>query len=141
VTKAVPGEDLLMAQPIEMRFNELMEGVRADIAVKIFADDYDWLEKTAGQIKEILEKIRGAAEVAFEASGRVPMLKAQVNRAALARHNLHAAEMNKAISTALGGQVVGAIVEGNRRFEIVVAMDEHEEKDDRKFRHLPVEAP
>src|SRR6476469_1959235 len=102
-----------MAQPIEMRFNELMEGVRADIAVKIFADDYDWLEKTAGQIKEILEKIRGAAEVAFEASGRVPMLKAQVNRAALARHNLPAAQVNKAISTALGGQVVGAIVEGN----------------------------
>ena len=95
-----------MAQPIE-RFNELMEGVRADIAVKIFGTDYDELEQLPGEVKEVLKKIPGAGEVEFEASGRVPMLDVQVNRAALARYNLHTAEVNKAIATALGGQTVG----------------------------------
>ena len=71
-----------MAQPIE-RFNELMEGVRADIAVKIFGTDYDELEQLPGEVKEVLKKIPGAGEVEFEASGRVPMLDVQVNRAAL----------------------------------------------------------
>ena len=137
-TNAVPEVDVLISQPIEMRFNELMEGVRADIAVKIFGDDYELLEKTADQVKEILERIPGASEVEFEASGRVPMMEVQVNRAALARYNLHAAEVNKAISTALGGQTVGAVVEGNRRFDIVVRMPEKYRENLDELRQLPI---
>jgi cobalt-zinc-cadmium resistance protein CzcA len=93
-----------MAQPIEMRFNELMEGVRADVAVKIFGNDYELLEKTAEQVKEIVEKIPGAGEVEFKASGRVPMQEARVNRETLVKYNLPASEVNRAIATALGGQ-------------------------------------
>jgi cobalt-zinc-cadmium resistance protein CzcA len=138
IDEEVPGQSILMAQPIEMRFNELMEGVRADIAVKIFGDDYDLLEKTAEEVKAILEKIPGAGEVEFEASGRVPMLEARVNRDALVKYNLHASEVNKAIATALGGQTVGSVVEGNRRFDIVVRMHEHARENLDELRNLPV---
>jgi cobalt-zinc-cadmium resistance protein CzcA len=136
--KEVDGQEIVMSQPIEMRFNELLEGVRSDIAVKIFGDDYDVLEKIAGDVKELLEKIPGAGEVEFEASGRVPMLEAHVNRAALAKYNLHASEVNDAISTALGGQTVGALVEGNRRYDIVVRMPEELREKLDEIHDLPV---
>jgi cobalt-zinc-cadmium resistance protein CzcA len=138
IDEALPGQSILMAQPIEMRFNELMEGVRADIAVKIFGDNYDVLEKAAEEVKEILEKIPGAGEVEFEASGRVPMLEARVKRDALIRYNLHASEVNKAIATALGGETVGTVIEGNRRFDIVVRMHEHARENLEELRNLPV---
>jgi cobalt-zinc-cadmium resistance protein CzcA len=136
--KEVDGQEIIMSQPIEMRFNELLEGVRSDIAVKIFGNDYDVLEKIAGEVKELLEKIPGAGEVEFEASGRVPMLEAHVNRAALVKYNLHAAEVNNAIATALGGQTVGALVEGNRRYDIVVRMPEELREKLDEIHDLPV---
>jgi cobalt-zinc-cadmium resistance protein CzcA len=138
VEKNVPGQEILMSQPIEMRFNELLEGVRSDIAVKIFGDDYDVLEKIAGEVKELLEKIPGADEVEFEASGRVPMLEAQVNRAALEKYNLPASEVNNAISTAVGGQTVGTLTEGNRRYDIVVRMPEELRQKIDQIHELPV---
>ena len=136
--EAVPGQELILSQPIEMRFNELMEGVRADISVKIFGNDYDTLENIAAQVKEILKKIPGADEVEFEASGRVPMLELQANRDALAKYNLQSAELNKAVATALGGQTVGVIVEGNRRFDVVVRMAEKYRDDVETLKDLPV---
>jgi cobalt-zinc-cadmium resistance protein CzcA len=138
VEKNVPGQEILMSQPIEMRFNELLEGVRSDIAVKIFGDDYDVLEKIADEVKELLEKIPGAGEVEFEASGRVPMLEAQVNRAALEKYNLPASEVNNAISTAVGGQSVGTLIEGNRRYDIVVRMPEELRQKIDAIQDLPV---
>lgn len=134
----VPGQEVLMSQPIEMRFNELMEGVRADISVKIIGTDYDDLEKLAAEAKEILEKIPGAGEVEFEASGRTPMLEVQVNRDALVKYNVHAGEVNNTVSAALGGETVGMFVEGNQRFDIVVRLPEdlREKKD--VLEHLPV---
>ena len=134
----VPGQEIIMSQPIEMRFNELLEGVRSDIAVKIFGDDYDVLEKIAGDVKELLEKIPGADDVDFEASGRVPMLEAQVNRAALVKYSLPASEVNEAISTAVGGQTVGAMIEGNRRYDIVVRMPEELRQKLDEIQALPV---
>lgn len=124
IEKRVPGQELVMSQPIEMRFNELMEGVRADISVKIFGPDYDVLEKIAEQVKELLEKIPGAGEVEFEAAGRTPMLEVQANREALTKYALHTSELNKVIRTALGGEVVGTFSEGNRRYDIVVRLPE-----------------
>jgi cobalt-zinc-cadmium resistance protein CzcA len=87
---------------------------------------------------EILEKVPGASEVEFEASGRVPMLQVEVDRAALTKYNVHAAEVNKAIATALGGQTVGAIVEGNRRFDIVVRLPEANRENLEEVKNLPV---
>jgi cobalt-zinc-cadmium resistance protein CzcA len=134
----VSGQEILMSQPIEMRFNELMEGIRADISVKVFGSDFDELERIADEVKAILEEVPGAGEVEFEASGRTPMLEVQVNRAALVRYNLHAAEVNKAVETALGGRVAGMFVEGNQRYDIVVRLPEDLREKIDIVRELPV---
>src|SRR5205823_3581787 len=86
--KLNPDYDLLFAQPIEMRFNEMLEGTKAELSVKIFGNDYDVLEKLATQIKDILEKTPGAAQVEYETDGRTPQLQIEVNRNALQRYNL-----------------------------------------------------
>ena len=136
--KTVPGNEFIVSQPIEMRFNELMEGVRADIAVKIFGNDYDTLEKIAGEAKEVLAKIPGAGEVEFEPSGRLPTLEIQPRRDVLRRHNLHVGDLNKTIQTALGGETVGSLLEGNRRFDVVVRLPESARQDNDVIRQLPV---
>ena len=122
--KINPDYDLLFAQPIEMRFNEMLEGTKAELSVKIFGDNYDVLEKLAEQIKDILEKTPGAAEVEHETEGRTPQLQMNINHDALRRYGLQAAEVNKTIHAALAGQEVGTIIQGNMRFDIVVRMPE-----------------
>ena len=124
VARHLPGQAFMFAQPIEMRFNELLEGIRSDLAVKISGNDYDVLEKIAGQVKTLLQGIPGAADVEFETMGRTPVMEIKLNRDALTKYNLHAAEVNAAIATALVGQPVGLIFEGNRRHEIVVRLPE-----------------
>lgn len=133
-----PDYDLLFAQPIEMRFNEMLEGTKAELAVKVFGPDYDVLEPLAEQIKGILERTPGVAEVEFETEGRTPQLQISVKRDVLRRHNIQAAEVNRAVSAALAGQEVGAIVEGNRRYDIVVRMPEELRANDAEIRKLPL---
>jgi cobalt-zinc-cadmium resistance protein CzcA len=115
-----------------------MEGIRADVSVKLFGTDYDVLEQTASEIKELLEKVPGAGEVEFEASGRTPMLEVQVNRDALVKYSVSAAEVNTAVTTALGGEEVGLFVEGPRRFEIVVRLPEEARERLEILENLPV---
>jgi len=136
--QTVPGNEFLISQPIEMRFNELMEGVRADIAVKIFGDDYDTLETIAGEVKTVLETVPGADEVEFEPSGRLPMLEISPRRDVLRRHNLHVGDLNGTVHTALAGETVGSLMEGNRRFDVVVRLPESARQDNDVIRQLPV---
>jgi len=136
--KINPDYSILFGQPIEMRFNEMLEGTRADLSVKIFGSDYDVLEKHAEQIKRILEKTPGAAQVEFETEGRTPQLQMQIKRDVLRRYSLQAAEANKAVSVALAGREVGIIVDGNRRYDIVVRMSEQLRSDDEQIKKLPV---
>ena len=121
-----PGARVMVAQPVEMRFNEMLEGIRADIAVKIFGNDYDVLERLGSEVKEVLEQIpgtrEGEGEVEYETTGRAPMLEIRVKRDVLAKYNLHAGDVNQTIAAALGGQTVGTMIEGNRRFDIVVRL-------------------
>jgi cobalt-zinc-cadmium resistance protein CzcA len=117
---AIPGQAYLFSQPIQMRFNEILEGTRADIAVKIFGDDYDQIEHIATAAREILEAIPGAADVEFDSLGKAPLLEIKLKPDAMTRYNIHAAELNAAIATALAGAHVGSIIEGNRRTPIVV---------------------
>jgi heavy metal efflux system protein len=133
-----PDYDILTAQPIEMRFNEMLEGTKAELSVKVFGNDYDVLEQLAGQIKEVIEATPGTAQVEFETEGRAPQLQIQVNREALQRYGLQAAEVNKTISAALAGQVVGTLVDGNKRNDIVVRMPEELRADDEEIKKLPV---
>jgi cobalt-zinc-cadmium resistance protein CzcA len=137
-----PGARVMVAQPVEMRFNEMLEGIRADIAVKIFGNDYDVLEQLGSEVKQILEQIPGTREgegdVEYETTGRAPMLEIRVKRDVLAKYNLHAADVNQAIAAALGGQNVGMLIEGNRRFEIVVRLSEDDRRNLDVVRALPV---
>jgi cobalt-zinc-cadmium resistance protein CzcA len=138
VQEHLPGQAFMFAQPIEMRFNELLEGVRADISVKIFGNNYDVLDKLAEQTKALLEQVPGAGDVEFEVQGRSPVLLIQVDRDALLKYNLPADEVNRVISTALGGEVVGQMLEGNRRHDIVVRLPERMREDLEAIRSLPV---
>ena len=136
--KINPDYDILTAQPIEMRFNEMLEGTKAELSVKIFGNDYDVLEKLAEQIKGVLEGTPGAAQVEFETEGRTPQLQINAKREALQRYGLQAGEVNKAVNAALAGQVVGTIVSGSKRNDIVVRMPEELRADDEQIKKLPV---
>src|SRR6058998_1739100 len=136
--KMNPDYNVLSAQPIEMRFNEMLEGTKAELAVKIFGNDYDVLEKLAEQIKDILGKTPGAAQVEYETEGRTPQLQMDVKRATLKRFSLQAGEVNKAVNAALAGQEAGQIIEGNKRYDIVVRMPEQLRADDEQIKKLPL---
>jgi heavy metal efflux system protein len=137
-----PGAYVMVAQPIEMRFNEMLEGIRADIAVKIFGNDYSVLERLGAEVKEVLEQIpgtrEGEGEVEFETTGRAPMLEIRVKRDVLAKHNLHAGDVNQVIAAALGGHAAGTLIEGNRRFDIVVRLADKDRENLSAIRALPV---
>ncbi len=134
----VPGQAYLFSQPIEMRFNEILEGTRADIAVKVFGEDYPTLERIAGEVREVLEAIPGAADVEFDALGKAPMLEITLNREAMTKYNLHAEEINSVIAHALAGEDVGLLIEGNRRFPIVVRMTENLRSQVEVMKSLPL---
>jgi cobalt-zinc-cadmium resistance protein CzcA len=142
IEKLNPGVRVMVAQPVEMRFNEMLEGIRADIAVKIFGNDYDVLERLGSEVKEVLEQIpgtrEGEGEVEYETTGRAPMLEIRVKRDVLAKYNLHVGDVNQTIAAALGGRTVGTMIEGNRRFEIVVRLAEKDRENLEAIRALPV---
>ena len=137
-----PGARVMVAQPVEMRFNEMLEGIRADIAVKIFGNDYDVLERLGSEVKEVLEQIpgtrEGEGEVEYETTGRAPMLEIRVKRDALAKYNLHAGDVNQTTTAALGGETVGTMLEQNRRFDIVIRLSEADRENAETIRALPV---
>lgn len=138
LTTHFPGQSYLFSQPIELRFNELLSGSRADIAIKVFGDDYETLEKVAGEVREIVEKIPGAADVEFDAAGKAPVLQVVLNREAMTRYNVHAEEVNKVIETAFAGVEGGVIVDGNRRFPIITRLPESSRQDFAGVARLPV---
>src|SRR5204863_2057386 len=136
--KMNPSYNILFAQPIEMRFNEMLEETKAELSVKIFGNNYDVLEKLAEEVKGVLEKTPGAAQVEYETEGRTPQLLIEAKHDELQRYSLSSAEVNKAISAALAGKVVGTAIEGEKRHEIVVRMPEELRVDDEKIRQLPL---
>ena len=138
ISRSLPEQSFLFAQPIEMRFNELLEGVRSDLALKITGPDYDVMERLAAQTKAILDQVPGAGEVEFEAQGRAPVLEIILNREALQRYNIQAADVNRTVATALAGQTVGLIYEGNRRHDVVVRLAGSLRERIEEIRALPV---
>jgi cobalt-zinc-cadmium resistance protein CzcA len=134
----VPGQTYLFTQPIQLRFNEIMAGARADLSLKIFGDDFAELERLAAEARTVLETVPGGGDVEFEALGRVSMLEITPKRDALRRLNLHADEINTTVATALAGDEAGSIVEGNRRTDIVVRLAENRRLDLAAIRELPV---
>ena len=134
----VPGQAYLFSQPIEMRFNEILEGTRADIAVKVFGDDYAEIERIASEVREILESVPGAADVEFDALGKAPLLEITPNREAMAKYNVHAEEINQAVENAMAGGEPGTIIDGNRRYPIIVRLPETLRKKVEEMKKLPL---
>lgn len=133
-----PRYNLLFGQPIEMRFNEMLEGIRAELSVKIYGDDYDILEKIAEHVKEILESTPGVGEVEYETEGRTPQLQILTKPEILQRYGLQALEINNAVSSAMAGQIVGTMIDGNRRHDIVVRLSEKLRADREQIENLPI---
>jgi cobalt-zinc-cadmium resistance protein CzcA len=136
--KHVPGEAHLFSQPIEMRFNEILEGTRADLAVKIVGDDFAVVQELGSKAKEILEKIPGAADVQFDALGKTPLLEIIPHRDVMSRYNLQAAEINAVVRHALAGEELGTIIEGNRRSPVTVRLAEPVRNRKDELQRLPV---
>ena len=111
----IPGIDYEFTQPIEMRFNELITGVRSDIAIKIFGEDLDYLNETAIKIKKLIEDVPGAADVILEKTAGLPQVSVKYNRQKVASYGLNIEELNNQLSTAFGGQIAGSVFEGALR--------------------------
>nr|AEH26515.1 hypothetical protein [uncultured Acidobacteria bacterium A11] len=134
----VPGQNVLVSQPIQMRFNEIMAGARADLLCKIFGENYDELERLAGEITAVLNSLPGGNETEFDAIGKVPMIEIQPDREAMQKLNVHPEDMNRLIETALAGSEVGKLIEGNRRTPIVVRLAEDRRADLSAMERLPL---
>lgn len=137
----LPGNSYEFSQPIQLRVNELISGVRSDVAVKLFGDDLAVLEATAGQIAAILRTVPGAAEVQVEATSGLPILQIRVDRERAARMGLNIGDVQEMIATATAGRVAGTLFEGDRRFDIVVRLPEDRRSDIDALRRLPVALP
>ncbi len=137
----LPGNNYEFSQPIQLRFNELISGVRSDVAVKIFGDDMDVLNKTAAEMSQALGKIPGAAEVKVEQTTGLPMLTVNIDRNKTARYGLNVGDVQDAISVAVGGREAGTLFDGDRRFDIIVRLPENLRTDLEAIKRLPVALP
>lgn len=137
----IPGNKYEFTQPIEMRFNELISGVRADVAVKIFGDDLDRLLRAGEDVTRVVGDIEGAADTRMEQVSGLPVLSIRPDRDALGRHGLDVRHLQDTVRTALGGTVAGEIYEGDRRFDLVVRLAEERRNDVDALQRLPVSVP
>ena len=133
-----PGNRYEFLQPIQMRFNELIAGVRAELAVKVFGDDFDTLIALGGSIEAAMNGVSGAADISVEQATGLPVLTLTPDRQALARYGVDLAELQGVVATALGGSVAGQLYEGDRRVDIVVRLPEQLRANPDAYSSLPV---
>jgi len=134
----IPGSKYEFIQPIQMRFNELIAGVRSEVAIKIYGDDLDTLVDIGSQVETLLQSVAGSADVQAEQVTGLPMLTVTPDRASLARYGLNVADVQKTLSTAVGGRTVGKIFEGDRRFDVVVRLHDDRRENIDAIRRLPI---
>ncbi|MGK0473110.1 MAG: cobalt-zinc-cadmium resistance protein CzcA [Candidatus Azotimanducaceae bacterium] len=134
----IPGNRYEFLQPIQMRFNELIAGVRAELAIKVFGDDFDTLIALGDEIEKVINQVPGAADIAVEQATGLPVLTIEPNREALARYGLSMSELQSFVATAVGGSVAGQLYEGDRRVDIVVRLPELLRSDPDALLSLPV---
>jgi cobalt-zinc-cadmium resistance protein CzcA len=137
----VPGNNYEFTQPIEMRFNELISGVRSDVAVKVYGDDLATLLALGEDIETTLAGIPGGADVALEQMTGLPMLTVEPRRGTLARYGLDVADLQDVVATVIGGKTVGQIFEGDQRFDLVIRLPEAARNDPATLETLPVPLP
>jgi cobalt-zinc-cadmium resistance protein CzcA len=138
---SVPGNNYEFTQPIQMRFNELIAGVRSDVAVKVYGDEFDQMVPTAEAIARVLRNIEGAADVKVEQTEGLPVMDIDIDRAAIARYGLDIADVQDVIAAAIGGREAGQVFEGDRRFDIVVRLPDDVRRDLSALEAIPVPLP
>jgi cobalt-zinc-cadmium resistance protein CzcA len=136
-----PGQSFEFSQPIELRFNELIAGVRAELAVKVFGDDLEKLSDVGKQIAGVLNTIPGAADVKVEQTSGLPVLTVDIDRAAIARYGQNVADVQNIVEIAMGGKSAGEVFQGDRRFDLVVRMPEDLRRDLTQLERLPIPLP
>ena len=134
----LPGSNYEFTQPIQMRFNELISGVRSDVAVKVFGDDLGVLLETGETIAAILEKIPGAADVKVEQITGLPVLTVNIDRPRVSRYGLSVAEVQEVVAVAVGGKAASRVFEGDRRFDLLVRLPERLREDTEALKRLPI---
>jgi cobalt-zinc-cadmium resistance protein CzcA len=137
----LPGNNYEFTQPIQMRFNELLAGVRGDVAVKVFGEEFEPMLRAANQIAGILRSLEGAADVRVEQATGLPFLDIKVDKAEIARRGLSLSGVQDLIGAAIGGRDAGVVFEGDRRFEIVIRLPETIRTDVEALKNLPVPLP
>ena len=136
--KQLPGNNYEFTQPIHMRMNELISGVRADVAIKLYGDDLDTLVEVGKRIEAVAKTVPGAADVKLEQATGLPLLAVTPDRQALVRYGLNPGAVQVTVATAVGGEVAGQYFEGDRRFDIVVRLPERVRQDPAALADLPV---
>ncbi|MCM2521651.1 CusA/CzcA family heavy metal efflux RND transporter [Stenotrophomonas maltophilia] len=139
--KEIPGSNYEFTQPIQMRTNELISGVRSDVAVKVYGDNLDQLTRLASRVERVMRSVPGAEDVKAEQVSGLPLLTIMPDPAALARYGLNPGDVQETVATAIGGSVAGQLIEGDRRFDLVVRLPEAQRQDPAVLADLPIPLP
>ncbi len=139
--RGLPGNNYEFTQPIQMRFNELLAGVRGDVAVKVFGDDFETMLPAAERIAAILRSVPGSADVKVEQTQGLPVMRIEVDRAAIAPYGLTVADVQDVVAIAVGGREAGLVFQGDRRFELVVRLPEELRRNPGMLETLPIPLP
>ncbi len=137
----VPGNNYEWTQPIQMRFNELVAGVRGDVAIKVYGDDFDQMQLAANKIAQVLQEIPGAADVKVEQTDGLPIMSVHPDRQALARFGLNVSDVQEVVAIAIGGREAGRVYEGDRSFDLIVRLPENIRSRQDELENLPIPLP
>lgn len=137
----IPNMEVEFTQPIEMRFNELITGVRADLAIKIFGEDLNILADKANEIKHLIEDVEGASDISVEKVEGLPQMSVTYNRHKIARYGLNISDVNRLISMGFAGEAVGSVFEGEKRFDLVMRLDQSQRQNIDNLKNLFVDIP
>ncbi|CAG0988214.1 Cobalt-zinc-cadmium resistance protein CzcA [Phycisphaerales bacterium] len=137
----VPGNNYEFTQPIQMRFNELISGVRGDVAVKVYGDDFDSMTRTAQQVLTAIQSVPGAADAKMEQVEGLPVMTVNIDRAAIARYGLNIHDIQQVVAAAMGGAEAGLVFEGDRRFDLVVRLPDEIRGRIDALERLPIPLP
>lgn len=137
----IPNMEIEFTQPIEMRFNELISGTRSDVAIKLFGEDLDILAQKAHEIENAIKNVEGASDIIIEKTEGLPQMFVQYDRSKIARYGLNIADLNDMISLSFAGRTVGNVFEGEKRFDMVVRLNQINRKDIADLKNLYVSTP
>ncbi|MBI2840165.1 MAG: efflux RND transporter permease subunit [Acidobacteria bacterium] len=141
LTESVPGVGISFTQPIEMRFNELIAGVRSDVGIKLFGDDLETLRKKGDEIARVVATVHGAADVKAEQTSGLPVIRVKVDRDRCARYGISVGDVLDTVEAARAGKVVGTVFEGQQRFALVVRFDDDAARTMDSLANVPVASP